>query len=488
MNGERQENLPIKVNGKGQNKEVNKDLEAREEIANSRSPLEGRKRKKRQCGYEAGEREEGEGVGGEEDEGEIKNGDNGVSERGGSGKAVKVKGGGKKGGQGKEKGGVGEKRGGNGEGEKIERNQGRGEEWKSHKSAGKREKGRHTTKKGIGTWLFMMPMVRLFMMLLMIPSGINASVVISPPHGYTTFENNASTFTFNCSGNGTSLLWIVDGQSAGSSYVLNKGIRYTPFIASPDGLTVSSQFIVPTTKANNNITVICIVLDTSFNFKSSNPVKLFLQGILAIPLEFTMDFSNSTVSLSWVAPDSLHVSTPPTISHYVLSNNLTNGTKIFNNPTTCNPLASCNYSLDLRDPFFTTDGNTTMLDYNGAVEFTLLAVNGAGNGNAATFTYIMPRSIPTDVPNQTVPAAENTSSTPASNNTTSAVYLYGIVIVASVCAVLGTMIVVVLVIVIAVVCCFKKKLKWTPNYIDNETAINATNSSQMTVLQGPLVV
>ncbi|KAL5469156.1 hypothetical protein EMCRGX_G030368 [Ephydatia muelleri] len=211
-------------------------------------------------------------------------------------------------------------------------------------------------------------------------------------------------------------------------------------------------------------------------------------SILAIPLEFTMDFSNSTVSLSWVAPDSLHVSTPPTISHYVLSNNLTNGTKIFNNPTTCNPLASCNYSLDLRDPFFTTDGNTTMLDYNGAVEFTLLAVNGAGNGNAATFTYIMPRSIPTDVPNQTVPAAENTSSTPASNNTTSAVYLYGIVIVASVCAVLGTMIVVVLVIVIAVVCCFKKKLKWTPNYIDNETAINATNSSQMTVLQGPLVV
>ena len=38
---------------------------------------------------------------------------------------------------------------------------------------------------------------------------VDASVIISPSHGYTTFENNASTFTFNCSGTGTSLLWTV---------------------------------------------------------------------------------------------------------------------------------------------------------------------------------------------------------------------------------------------------------------------------------------
>ena len=107
---------------------------------------------------------------------------------------------------------------------------------------------------------------------------VDTSVIISPSHDYTTFENNASTFTFNCSGNGNILLWAVDGQSTGSSYVFNKGIQYTPFIISPDGLTVSSQLIVPTTKANNNITVICAVLDSLFNFQSSKPVKLFLQG------------------------------------------------------------------------------------------------------------------------------------------------------------------------------------------------------------------
>ena len=107
---------------------------------------------------------------------------------------------------------------------------------------------------------------------------VAASVVISPSHDCTTFENNASTFTFNCSGNGTILLWTVNGYTTGTSYVLNRGIQYTPFIVSPDGLTVSSQLIVPTTKANNNITVICTVQDSLFNYQSSHPVKLLLQG------------------------------------------------------------------------------------------------------------------------------------------------------------------------------------------------------------------
>ena len=36
---------------------------------------------------------------------------------------------------------------------------------------------------------------------------------------------------------------------------------------SPDGLTVSSQLIAPTTKANNNITVISTVEDALFNYE-----------------------------------------------------------------------------------------------------------------------------------------------------------------------------------------------------------------------------
>ena len=113
-------------------------------------------------------------------------------------------------------------------------------------------------------------------------------------------------------------------------------------------------------------------------------------GILPAPQQFNMIDSSSMMNLFWVAPDSLQVSTPPTISHYILSNNLTNSKRSFNNPTTCNLLASCSYSLDLRDPFFTlvrsNEGeNTTILDYNGTVKFTFFAVNGAGNGSATTY-------------------------------------------------------------------------------------------------------
>ena len=103
-------------------------------------------------------------------------------------------------------------------------------------------------------------------------------IIISPSADYTTFENNASTFTFNCSGNGTFLYWTMDGHDSGTSYVLNKGIYPTPYV-SPDGLTISSQLIVPTTKANNNTVVVCTVLDTSTYYRqSSDPVRLILQG------------------------------------------------------------------------------------------------------------------------------------------------------------------------------------------------------------------
>ena len=36
----------------------------------------------------------------------------------------------------------------------------------------------------------------------------------------------------------------------------------------------------------------------------------------------------------------------------------------------------------------------TILDYNGTIVFSLFAVNGAGNGNAAIFTYIVPKETP----------------------------------------------------------------------------------------------
>ena len=75
---------------------------------------------------------------------------------------------------------------------------------------------------------------------------------------------------------------MVDGLDTGTQYVLHKGIQTTPYILSQNGLTVHSQLIVPTTKDNNNITVICKVLDSLFYQLSSGPVKLILQGNITL--------------------------------------------------------------------------------------------------------------------------------------------------------------------------------------------------------------
>ena len=56
----------------------------------------------------------------------------------------------------------------------------------------------------------------------------------------------------------------------------------------------------------------------------------------------------------------------------------------------------CNFSLDLMNPSFLVSVgshekiNTTILSYNGTILFMFFAVNGAGNGNATSFTLIVP--------------------------------------------------------------------------------------------------
>ena len=107
-----------------------------------------------------------------------------------------------------------------------------------------------------------------------------------------------------------------------------------------------------------------------------------------------MDPTDTLLMLSWIAPPSLEVSTDSTIACYILGNNITNITKTIINPLGCRPAMPCNYSFGLSDPSLNNGcygvKNATILDYNGAILFTFFAVNGAGNGNQTTFTYIRP--------------------------------------------------------------------------------------------------
>lgn len=124
---------------------------------------------------------------------------------------------------------------------------------------------------------------------------------------------------------------------------------------------------------------------------------ILLIGILSPPKWVEIISSNTTLTVSWWAPPSLETSIPPTISHYVLSNNFSNNPMSISNPEGCKPSMLCNISLDLTNPSFIATGGyygekkTNILNYNGTIMFTLLAVNGAGNGNAATFIYMVPK-------------------------------------------------------------------------------------------------
>ena len=118
-------------------------------------------------------------------------------------------------------------------------------------------------------------------------------------------------------------------------------------------------------------------------------------GILLPPQWFEIIFSNRTLTVSWWVPPSLETSKPPTISHYIFNNNITHIPVIIINPAECWPLMPCNISLDLMNSSFGTavgyfgGKQTPILDYNGSILFTLFAVNGAGNGNAASFIYMV---------------------------------------------------------------------------------------------------
>ena len=57
----------------------------------------------------------------------------------------------------------------------------------------------------------------------------------------------------------------------------------------------------------------------------------------------------------------------------------------------------CISSFGLSDPSFVVhfgnygEQNTTIMDYNGTIQFNFIAVNGAGEGNITTFIFLLPK-------------------------------------------------------------------------------------------------
>ena len=105
-------------------------------------------------------------------------------------------------------------------------------------------------------------------------SGTTGYVVLSPQGNYTIFENNASA-VFYCSGDGSAVVWILNGSGYGPLHQ-QRGITFT---LSGAGAVVTSNLYIPARATNNNTEVICKVVDgTLTNVQTSDSSNLTVQG------------------------------------------------------------------------------------------------------------------------------------------------------------------------------------------------------------------
>ncbi|KAL5517627.1 hypothetical protein EMCRGX_G003209 [Ephydatia muelleri] len=137
-------------------------------------------------------------------------------------------------------------------------------------------------------------------------------------------------------------------------------------------------------------------------------------SLLISPLQPPTNFSvivsntsNTTFLLSWGAPFSLDVTDSPDIYNYTLCTNITiyGCRNISSNPDCIfSGTNQCNSSVDFTDHSL----NGTNGEQNDSILFTFFAVNGAGNGTKANFTYLFKKESGENLaPSQTEQKSKN---------------------------------------------------------------------------------
>ncbi|KAL5517632.1 hypothetical protein EMCRGX_G003214 [Ephydatia muelleri] len=240
-------------------------------------------------------------------------------------------------------------------------------------------------------------LIPIIMVLLNVASAsATRSIVLKPPDNCTVFQNDTPA-NFSCNGNGFGTGAVVSWTLNGTGYNIEHaqmGITYV--IDPPTGDTVSSHLIIPSNSTiNNNTQVVCRAADVTFsNVLTSQPSNLTIQGLLQAPSNVSVKISNTSnllFLLSWGAPFSLDVTDSPDIFYYTLCTNITiYGCRTIPSDPDCTYPKTCTSSFDFTDDSQNcTNGeqNNTIMDCD-SIHFTFFAVNGAGNGTKANFTYL----------------------------------------------------------------------------------------------------
>ena len=107
---------------------------------------------------------------------------------------------------------------------------------------------------------------------------------------------------------------------------------------------------------------------------------IYYAGTLDAPLEFRIDvnYTSRIVLCQWTAPFSLTISKSSGALQYVLCTNIS-GLQCKNFTVSCQSRQLCSAALNDSTAIFNMSTR--------AIQFSLYAINGAGNGKTATFLF-----------------------------------------------------------------------------------------------------
>ena len=108
----------------------------------------------------------------------------------------------------------------------------------------------------------------------LLPSGTPGLVLLSPSPKYIAFQDNSSV-NFTCSGNGSTVGWLINGSTYDIVSHNKSGIKVSP--NSPRGGVISSTLSIPS--IYNNTKIACKIGDGAFqNVQTSETSHLIHQG------------------------------------------------------------------------------------------------------------------------------------------------------------------------------------------------------------------
>ena len=173
--------------------------------------------------------------------------------------------------------------------------------------------------------------MEVFLIFLLCAVNAQAQITaeISPNKDYNAALDPDSRILFNCTGNGDTIGWTVDGSQVSDADIISRGVTTTSAIEISEEVRLSTLSI-PASKQNDNTSIRCSVLELDSNgiptdFAVSKLIYLNIQGLLGPPPNLTLSYVDELLSrlLTWDAPDTLDITNvDPDIDFYQVCYNL----------------------------------------------------------------------------------------------------------------------------------------------------------------------